>query len=255
MKHTLVTSLLAGLICFLPGNIASARDLTLRADAWCPYNCAPGKAPGYLIEIATLALAPAGHKIDYQLLDWQAALDGAAKGQFTAAVGANAIEAPKLIFPTESLGHTKTIAVTIKGRGKAITSLASLHGLRIGFAADYFYETSINAYLDAHRAESRMVGVTGDDLTQDLMLMLMDGKVDVVIEDANVADYVMESSGYHGLLEFAPLGPATPVSIGFSAADPQARTYATLIDNTVRRLRASGELKRILGHYGLRDWQ
>ncbi|MFV3126010.1 substrate-binding periplasmic protein [Niveispirillum sp. KHB5.9] len=234
---------------------AHAKELSFRADAWCPYNCEPGKAPGYLVEIAGLALTEAGHKVDYKLMPWSDALAQVQAGRFSAAVGASVAEAPALVFPRESLGSTQTILVTLKGRGVHATGLKSLDGLRIGFGADYFYEESVNAYLDAHKKEPRMVAVGGDNLTEDLIRLLVDGKVDAIIEDVNVIDYQAETKGYQGIFDYTPIGKPSSVSIGFSPADPDARVYAALVDAKMRQLRTSGELKKIMARYGLREPQ
>lgn len=245
-------SVLAALL-LLAAPTALSKELTLRADAWCPYNCEPGKTPGYLVEIATLALSEAGHKVDYRLMDWKSALEMAEAGKITAAVGASAEEAPKLIYPTESLGNTQTMLVTLKGKAPVGKGVKALDGLRVAFGDEYFYEDSINAYIDAHKAEARMVGVKGDNLTQDLVKLLTDGKVDAIIEDVNVIDYLVETNGLQGLFDYTPLGVPTLVSIGFTAADPDAKTYVGLVDAKVRQMRQSGELKKLLARYGLGD--
>lgn len=253
MKKMTTASLLAALLLAAPS--ADAKELSLRADAWCPYNCEPGKTPGYLVEIAGAAMVEAGHTLDYRLMPWSEALRQVEAGRFTAAVGASAEEAPALVFPKESLGTTQTILVTVKGRAVKATGLKTLDGLRIGYGADYFYEDSVNAYLDTHKGEPRMVAVSGDNLTEDLVRLLLDGKVDAIIEDVNVIDYLTETNGYQGVFDHAPLGMPSSVSIGFSPADPNARTYAGLIDAKLRQLRASGELKKIMARYGLREPQ
>ncbi|MFY8095149.1 MAG: substrate-binding periplasmic protein [Niveispirillum sp.] len=251
MKVRCFATLLALFLAAIPA--AQAKDLTLRADAWCPYNCEPGKTPGYLVEIVGTALTQAGHKVDYKLMDWKSALEQVEAGQFSAAVGASAEEAPKLVYPSESLGNTQTMLITLKGRTLQGKGLKALDGIRVGFGDEYFYEDGINAYIDAHKGEARMVAVKGDNLTKDLVKLLTDGKVDAIIEDVNVIDYLVETNGMQGLFDYTPLGVPTPVSIGFSPADPDAKTYAGLVDAKIRQLRQSGELKKILSRYGLRD--
>jgi polar amino acid transport system substrate-binding protein len=77
-----------------------AETITLVADEWCPYNCAPGDAkPGFLIEIARRIFEPAGFGVDYKIVPWARAIRDARAGRYTAIVGAIRSEAPDFVFP------------------------------------------------------------------------------------------------------------------------------------------------------------
>ena len=87
----------------LVASTAIGETISLRADAWCPYTCDPGAAkPGFMIEIAKMALEPAGHKVDYKVLNWARAITETRKGKFTAIVGAAKDDAPDFIYPSEA---------------------------------------------------------------------------------------------------------------------------------------------------------
>lgn len=59
------------ILVFFGWGIGFADTIHLRADVWCPYNCEQGSTlPGYIIEAASLIFEKAGHKIDYQTLNW-----------------------------------------------------------------------------------------------------------------------------------------------------------------------------------------
>ncbi|MFV3076765.1 substrate-binding periplasmic protein [Niveispirillum fermenti] len=237
---------------------ALAGDVLLRADNWCPYNCEPGMRPGYLVEIARAALEPAGHKVDYALMPWTETLAAASAGTVTGAVGATADEAADLIYPTHPLGLSRPTLVIRKSRdvsGFKVTDLESLKGLRFGSIKDYFYSDEVNAFIDANKDSPNLVQVSGDNVTEDLVNMLIEGKIDALVEDSNVVDYLLELKGYRNLVNYHALGQETPVSIGFSPKDPNSRTYVALIDSRLADLRKSGELATILARYGMKDWQ
>jgi polar amino acid transport system substrate-binding protein len=60
--------------------VARADTITLHADEWCPYNCAPGSGmPGYAVEVAREVFEQAGHRLDYGLLSWGAQHRGRAR--------------------------------------------------------------------------------------------------------------------------------------------------------------------------------
>ena len=47
--------------------LLTAKTVVLVADEWCPYNCAPNSdKPGYVVEIAELVFAEAGHTVIYK---------------------------------------------------------------------------------------------------------------------------------------------------------------------------------------------
>ncbi|MBP7338748.1 ABC transporter substrate-binding protein [Niveispirillum sp.] len=237
---------------------AGAAEVKLRADGWCPYNCEPGNRPGYLIDIAKAALEPAGHTVDYQLMPWTEALAAAAAGTVTGAVGATREEAPTLVYATTPLGLSRPTLVIRKGKETKdfkVTNLDSLKGLRFGSIKDYFYATEVNAFIDANKGSANLVQVTGDNVTEDLVNMLIDGKLDAIVEDSNVVDYLLESKGYRNLFNYHALGEKATVSIGFSPKDPNSATYAKLIDAKLAELRKNGQLTAILEKYGMKDWQ
>ncbi len=236
---------------------AGAAEVALRADAWCPYNCEPGNRPGYLVEIAKAALEPAGHKVTYAMMPWTKALAAIRSGEITGALGAVPTEAPELIYPKSPLGLSRPTLVV--RRGKELTGLSEknldpLKNVRFGSIADYFYSEAVNAFIDANKALPNMVRVSGDNVTEDLVNMLIEGKIDAMVEDSNVLDYLLESKGYRNLFNYVPLGEPSDVSIGFSPKDPNARAYADLIDAKLAAMRKNGELAHLLSRYGMRDW-
>lgn len=252
---------LASLSLLLAGNVAlpaQAEEVKLRADSWCPYNCAPGARPGYLVEIAKAALEPAGHKVDYALMPWTDTLAATRAGTVTAAVGATHSEAGDLVYPKTPLGLSRPTLVIRKGKETKdfkVTNLESLKSLRFGSIKDYFYSDAVNAFIDANKGSPNMVQVSGDDVTEELVNMLIDGKIDAMVEDSNVVDFLLESKGYRNLFTYHPLGEESDVSIGFSPKDPNSATYVKLIDAKIADLRKTGQLAPILAKYGVRDWQ
>jgi len=237
---------------------AVAGEVTLRADSWCPYNCDPGNRPGYLIEIARAALEPAGHKVDYQLMPWTDALAAVKAGTATAAVGATREEAPDMVYPSLSLGMSRPTLVIRKGketRDFKVTNLDALKAVRFGSIKDYFYSAEVNAFIDANKGSPNIVQVSGDNVTEDLVNLLIDGKIDALVEDSNVVDFLLESKGYRNLFNYHALGQQSSVSIGFSPKDPDSATYAKLIDAKLTELRKNGQLTGILAKYGVKDWQ
>src|SRR5688500_5622382 len=89
----------------LAPNAAHADAITLRADEWCPYNCAADSdKPGYGIEIAKEIFAKAGHTVEYKTLAWPRALEECRNGTVAAVIGTSHEESPDFVFPEQDVG-------------------------------------------------------------------------------------------------------------------------------------------------------
>jgi polar amino acid transport system substrate-binding protein len=236
---------------------AGAAEVKLRGDAWCPYNCELGNRPGYLVEIAKAALEPAGHTVNYSMIPWTEALAAVKDGKANAALGAVKTEAPELVYPKSALGLSRPTLVVRRGKdlpGLSDKNLEPLKNVRFGSITDYYYSDAVNAFINANKASPNMVYVSGDNVTEDLVNMLIEGKIDALVEDSNVVDYLLESKGYRNLFTYVALGEPSDVSIGFSPKDPNSKVYVDLIDAKLAEMRKNGQLNQLLGRYGLRDW-
>lgn len=244
-----------GLLLALAPDAASAQPLTLRADAWCPYNCQPDTdKPGYMVEVASKIFADAGG-VNYQLMPWTRALEEAKTGRIQAVTGATRADGEGLVFGTEALGATINVIITKRGERWRYTGIDSLAGKRLAAVSDYSYGPELDEYIARHADDSSMVELAaGDDVTDQNLKKLLAGRVDVVIEDRNVAEFALVAQGMDGLVDMYPTDAGTPLFIAFSPADPAAKAKADMLDKGIRALRQSGDLSRILARYGLQDW-
>lgn len=234
---------------------ARAETITLRADLWCPYNCEPGQEPaGYLIDIAKAVFEPAGATIDYQLMPYDDAIEAVRAGKVTAVVGAAKKDAPDLIFTGASEGYSSYAFASHKGSGFAYTGPQSLKGKRLGMIANYTYDDALDAYIAANKDTPAIVAVSGDNATQDLVMLLAQRKVDLIIESDAVLEYTIEQMKLSNLFDLNVASDGAPVYVAFSPADPKGAEYAKRLEEGVETLRKSGKLAEILRKYGLKDW-
>jgi ABC-type amino acid transport substrate-binding protein len=97
MRRRAIRSALAACVALLglAAPAALADTIRLRADAYCPTNCAPDAArPGYAVEIAREVFEAAGHEVEYDLLAWPRAIADAQAGLYDGVIGAAAEEVP-----------------------------------------------------------------------------------------------------------------------------------------------------------------
>lgn len=249
----LAVLMLAGVPGALP---ARAETITLRADAWCPYNCAPGSArPGYVVEIAREVFAARGIEVDYALMPWARALESVRQGKISGVIGATRQEGEDLVFGEEAVGFSSDALAARRGYGFTYRGAESLDGHRLAAVRDYSYEPEIDAYIAAHAEAGEAVSLaSGEDVTVQNLRKLLANRVDLVLEDRNVLDYTLAAEGLTGLAESQAISAPEVIHIAFPPADPKAADHAAVLDAGLREMRRSGRLAEILSRYGLTDW-
>ena len=251
-------SLLAGAIALSVGSIAAADTIRIRADEWLPYNGRSNlRPPGYMIEMAKAIAEAAGHRIDYRHIPWDDALAGVKAGTFDCVVGATVEEAPGFALPSQPWGQSQSVAYTRADSTLRVASEEDIKALRLAVLPDYSYGEVLDAWIAGEGAGSdRLVTVdTGVRASRAVLSYLIAGKVDVVVDDRNVILNTLRDEGLEGrVLERMAVGPADPIYIACTPADPRGATYAALFDEGTRALRESGKLAEILAAYGLSDW-
>jgi polar amino acid transport system substrate-binding protein len=247
------------LLASVGAGAARAGTIKLRSDEWCPYNCAPGsERPGYAVEIAREVFGQAGHEVDYQTLSWTRSIADARAGLYNGIIGAVRADAPDFVFPKASIGRSARGYAVRKGTPFRYKSAEeSLRGMVLGAINGYGYETEIGDYIEAHKDDrSRIQLASGDAALAQNLRKLVAGRIDVIIDDANVLSGAINDLGL-GDRVVVTGDDIEPVEIyiAFSPAHPEAAEHAALLTEGIERLRASGRLAEILARYGLRDWR
>lgn len=247
-----------GLLALVATGTARADEIILAADTWCPYNCAAdAPRPGYMVEIARQAFEPAGHKLIYKVTPWARALADAEAGKIAGVLGASPDEAPKLLYPTNPLGQSRNILVVRAGDGFTWTSPKSLEAYSLGVIQEYSYGPVLDAYIKANQKNnSRIQVMGGDDPLKGNLRKLLAGRIGITVEDFNVISFEIADQKLADAVRLVEMADTpNPLYIGFSTKHAKAADYAKLLDETVVRLRTSGDLAKILARYGLKDWE
>jgi polar amino acid transport system substrate-binding protein len=253
MKLLVTTGILVSLLS-VP---AFADKISIRADSWCPFNCAPGdKDKGFMLEIAEFSLAKKGHTIDYQTMPWPRALAEAKDGKIDAVVGAAEpdVRDAKLVVGKESLGITNNCMFAKDSSTAKFSGPADIKNFKkIGVVQDYSYGDDLDGALKATKGVLEPIG--GDNPQELNIRKLEADRIDAVLEDSAVMGYVMKKVGTKGIKKLGCEPKSGPVYIGFSAKSPKGAEYSKLLDDGVQELRKSGKLKEIMAKYGLSDWK
>ncbi len=247
--------LLASIFYWFFISVSHADTITLVADDWCPINCEPSSdSPGYVVELAIKIFSDAGHQVKYQYLSWNRALAQVRAGKFNGAIAATPEELPEGIFPIEELGYYGNYFIQNKGSEWHYTSVDSLAEVDLAVIQGYNYGENLNEYIKAN--PTKITDMGGNDVVRRNLGMLMKGRVDVYLEDRNIAFYTAKNMGILDEIEVAGT-EGTPIAlyIGFSPAIKQSKQYAQILSEGMRRLRKNGQLKKILDKYSVLDWK
>ena len=252
-----VKTLLMTMSFLLVAVSALASTLTVRADNWPPYNGDPTAAkPGYMIEVLKEIFEPQGITIDYQLMPWTRALHDVNTGKFDAVVGTDAEESPEMILPEENFGLLSNAMYIRKNTAWRYKGVSSLEGMRLGVIDGYSYGPVVDAYIEQNRNSGKVFVVNGDDALPKLIKMLQAGRIDVVVEDANVMMYTLGSLSATNIVAAGDLSDERMyLQLGLTPNKETSRKYEKMFNEGIAKLCASGRLQQILGSYGVQDWK
>lgn len=252
---TCLPALVLALILALTATPAWAQKLTVVADEWCPYNCEPGSEnPGFGIEILQLIFKDQGIEIDYSNMDWDQAIEETREGRHDAIIGAAKEDAPDFVFPKNEFGVISNVFYVLKDNPWRFKDLSSLKGKKIGIIEAYAYSDTLDEYFAEHPKDTFVA--TGDAPLEILIDKLLKKEIDAVIED----NYVFllkarEKMLFTKVRNAGGQGTSDPIYIAFSPKGKKSKQYAETVSKGIEKLRASGELGKILEKYGIEDWK
>lgn len=261
MKNFKFNLLLVALSSFFMVEAISAstimKTLSVRADAWCPYNCEPGKDPGYGIEVLQ-SIFNSQRTVDYKLQPWQRALEETKVGKNVSAIGASAKDAKQfgLIIGSEPIGVSSN-CVFVKSN-----STSTYHGpkdlnqfKKIGIINEYTYSAEIDEWINKPENKSKLDSITGDEPAAINARKLTGDRLDAVVEDLAVMNYTLKKIGFEAKIKSAGCTKSEKIYIAFSSRLLDVKDMVKQLDEGIISLRKSGKLKEILRKYGVQDWK
>lgn len=251
MKHPFL------LILLLTSISARADKIVLAADEWCPYNCSPNTVQeGYIIDIARTVFEKTGHTVDYKTMNWARAIVDARSGKITAVVGAIPEEVPDFILTKESLGVSQDHFYVLAKNTWRYKNIASLSKVQLGVINSYAYNRDILDFIKASKTSTNIHTASGEHALENNINMVIQGRLDALIEDQNVYHLIANKMGVmNKLVDAGSSGSYTQLYIAFSPKNPKSQQYADLLSAGVIELQKNGELQKILAKYNLTHWQ
>ncbi|MBC7221252.1 amino acid ABC transporter substrate-binding protein [Candidatus Bipolaricaulota bacterium] len=213
------------------------------ADPYPPYQYFDrGEVRGLDHDLISAVLEQLGYQVETVLLPWEACLQRLDRGEAHGAFQVTRTpERERRYLFSRQLRTAETALFARRGLGIHLDPLSpledQLRGVRIGMMEGYSYHPAIDT-LPAHRAASQ----------EDLLWSVAEGRLDVVVMDTGVAEYLMRRLGL----------PTLPRVKGFVAARDlhavfrmDCRELLEQFDAEIERMIAEGVPGRIAEVYGL----
>ena len=225
--------------------------VTLVADEWCPYNCAPdAESQGILVEIARQALRLEGYRVDYQSMPWRRAIRGVRNGNSDGIIGAGPAETPDFNFPDQPLAIAHHSLFTRPDSNWTYTGLESLGNIRLGVVQEYSYGGLYDAYIAPNENDAeRLMVLSGNQVLPRLIRLLEMGRIDALAAEEKVLNHHYQNEGRINRLRNAGLAYQEELYIAFTPARPEGRELAEALDRGMVKLREQGMIAEILADY------
>lgn len=241
-------------------NTAAAEDkIRVRADVWCPYNCATNdKLPGYMVEVLQAIFGK--KNVDYSTMTWSDAVRKTRKSEFDAVIGATKQDTPDFFFPKESLGFNQNCFYTKIGNKWKYDGAESFKNLKsLGVTKDYTYFAALDELIKKeHEAKNKQKNIVKEYLDaaalKDMITDVREGKIDAMIENPNVMSYLTKSSLSSMKIHEADCMVGTPLYVAFAPDHPKSIERAQKLGNGIKKMIKNGEMKKILNKYHLKPW-
>ncbi len=232
---------------------AAAETLTIVADEWCPYNCAPNAEPkGILIEIAEKIFSEQGIQIKYTNLPWARAIEETREGNYDAIVGAAHTDAPDFIFPEPAPARAGNVFVVGPNSSWRYSGLKSLEAVSLGVIQDYSYGDELDRYIESNKNNrDRVQIVSGDDGLRMNLRKLLANRVAVILDDRSVITWTLKANPEFAAAKIVDqASPEDGAYIAFSPAHRERSTkLAEQFATALKKLIAQGEVERIAARY------
>ncbi|WP_158568759.1 MULTISPECIES: ABC transporter substrate-binding protein [unclassified Duganella] len=227
--------------------------IRLGSDDWCPYVCAlDGKPPsGYLVELATMAMAAEGYRVEPVLMPLNRAITQTVHGDIE---GVYAPPIDRRLRLSAPVAQSRACFYTRAGDDWSFHSMSSLKTQVVGVIDDYGYDDGpMDAYIAENRHQPGLIALAfGASAGTTNVQKLLGGRYRVILEHSAVMAQLGKRLDVASRIRQAGcLDNELPLTIGFATQDIRADTWVRALADGVRKLEASGELKALQKRYKL----
>lgn len=181
-------------------SLAQAERLLIVSDSWAPYSFPDEKGfHGLDYETANTVFKRMGIDVEWEFLPWKRCL--AMIGNGTADGILDTYRTPEreaaLVFPDEPLSRVSLVMYYAKARPHPFSTLDQLQGLTVGTMPGWIYYPGFNESTQFNREPAPT-----PEANFNKMLL---GRIDLVITDTRVGNYVLKQMGVGDRIQKNPL--------------------------------------------------
>lgn len=239
---------------------AERKTLTFAADVWCPYTClGSSNLPGYMVEALELALSNEGYYLDYQVMPWSRALAESKAGRILGVIGTSRTSDQDILVGEIPLGVDISGLVALQSlsiEGANNQEFDWLDPFHMAVIQLDHYDLSIpfERYLQNRMGNPDIFTVTlsGDNPIEQMIGMLLSGRVDVISENIFTLQYALKRHPKREQIKILTRTLEVPLYIGVTN-DANGAKYLGLIEKQLEKLRTSMELQKIMNKYGVSE--
>ncbi len=236
--------------------LTRAEVITIVSDEWMPYTGYLQNSEGYLIDIARAIFEKRGVTVISKSIPWARAVAETRDGKYTAIAGAYKTDAPDFLYPVDEQGIGVDVFFALKETKWGYDGIDSLNNITLGVVKDYSYGKAIDDYIFKNINDISKINILpGDNMLLPRTLKLLRQKrITAFIENKYVFYYTLKHNEIKDIKEVGTRG-SDKLYIAFSPKNPRSKEYALILSEGMSEIRTSGELKKILDKYGLKDWK
>jgi polar amino acid transport system substrate-binding protein len=236
-----------------PPEGAASCELTVGWDPWEPYQYedADGSVRGLDIEISALLASDAGCRLKYARGQWLELLEKLRDGKVDMLLAATLIPEREGYAWFSRPYRKESFALYVRGdeladlSGQDFASLIA-SGKRVGYTEGYYYGAEVNKLSGDPRYSANFIGASIVELNYS---RLMDGSIDVLLDDPFVATSIIRRKGWTGKIARHPQGIASgEVSLMFSRKKIPEDLLARFNQALAARQK-DGSLERLMAKY------
>ncbi len=210
--------------------------------------------PGFSIEILQSVARLQGWKLKFEVMPFSRQVIATRKGQVDGMIAIFKTDAPDLLFPNQPIGQASNCFFALDKSDFRFPDRTSLDDYKIGVTNGFTYGL-VDQYI-AENIGKNIISLSGDDkdvLTR-LINMLQENRIDTFIEAETVVNYHLQEKGIKNIKNVG-CTRTLKAFIAFSPSLQNSKKRITAFDQTVKQLRSSGQLQKILEKYGVKDWR
>jgi len=225
---------------------------------WCPYICSEAHKPGVLIEVLNEIAKHNGLVINFKVIPLARSLVllQQSKLDMVLALTDEHIKENHLKRSLKTYGGWYNDFYVLKKNQWEFRSIKDLkkyieQGNTLGIIKGYKYGNGIAQLQES--SGQHIFSATGNSPLSNILMMLSHKRISMVLDSRFNIEYELQNRNISNLKYAGTEGDFVPLYIGYA---PQSEVkYINVFDQGLIRLRATGQLSKILKRYGIPDWQ